>query len=120
MDIPIYYDPMIAKLIAWGENREAAILRILEAIEQYHIEGVATTLPFGKFVFEHPAFISGQFDTHFVNKHFHPEHLQAHKADEAEIAAFIALDIYLHHRRQLRTIENPASPLWKINRERAG
>jgi len=53
MDVPIYYDPMLSKLIAYGKSREEAIEIMLKAIDKYKIEGVETTLPFGKFVFEH-------------------------------------------------------------------
>ncbi|MGB5372109.1 MAG: acetyl-CoA carboxylase biotin carboxylase subunit, partial [Flavobacteriaceae bacterium] len=53
MVVPIYYDPMLSKLITYGKNREEAIQRMIEAIGQYKIEGVATTLAFGKFVCEH-------------------------------------------------------------------
>jgi propionyl-CoA carboxylase alpha chain len=66
MDIPIYYDPM-RKLITYGETRKA-IQIMLKAIDGYLVKGVETTLPFGKFVFEHEAFRSGNFDTHFVKK----------------------------------------------------
>ena len=66
MEIPIYYDPMLSKLITYGKTRNEAIQLMLHAIENYHIEGVQTTLPFGKFVCEHEAFVSGNFDTHFV------------------------------------------------------
>jgi propionyl-CoA carboxylase alpha chain len=66
MDIPIYYDPMLAKLITYGETRERPIQIMLKAIDGYLVKGVETTLPFGKFVFEHEAFRSGNFDTHFV------------------------------------------------------
>jgi len=90
MDIPIYYDPMISKLIAYGKNREAAIQRILEAINMYEVEGVATTLPFGRFVFQHEAFISGKFDTHFVQKYFTAEALAEEEEKVAAIAAELA------------------------------
>jgi acetyl-CoA carboxylase biotin carboxylase subunit len=76
MEIPIYYDPMIAKLITFGKDREDARLRMLRAINDYQITGIETTLPFGKFVMEHPAYIAGDFDTKFVEKHFKPELLQ--------------------------------------------
>ena len=56
MDVSIYYDPMLAKLIAWGATRDAAIQRLIEAIDNFEIEGVATTLRFGKFVLQHDAF----------------------------------------------------------------
>ena len=75
MDIPIHYDPMIAKLVVHGPDRPTAIQRMLRAIDDYCIVGVETTLPFGRFVLEHPDFLSGQFDTHFVPKYFHAEAL---------------------------------------------
>jgi len=70
MDIPIYYDPMISKLVTYGENREEAISRMQRAIRDYEITGVETTLPFGQFVMQHEAFVSGKFDTHFVKNYF--------------------------------------------------
>ncbi|MBV6428776.1 MAG: Acetyl-/propionyl-coenzyme A carboxylase alpha chain [Haliscomenobacter sp.] len=115
MDIPIYYDPMIAKLCAFGMNREAAIRRMLEAIEQYRIEGVATTLPFGKFVFQHPAFISGDFDTHFVQKYFTPEVIAQESNEEAEVAARLSLQLYKLNQATL-TVPNPGAPDWGVHR----
>jgi len=91
MEIPVYYDPMIAKLIAYGSNRQEAIARMLRAIAEYDITGIQTTLNFGKFVMEHEAFVSGNFDTHFVAKYFHPGTPEAGDEDEALIAAIIAL-----------------------------
>ena len=70
MDIPIYYDPMIAKLIVWDETREKAIKKMIEAIDKYQISGIKTTLDFGKYVLKHPSFISGDFDTNFIKNHF--------------------------------------------------
>lgn len=70
MDIPIYYDPMIAKLVVWGKDRKSAIARTLEAIDEYQISGLKTTLDFGKYVLKHDAFTSGDFDTNFVKKYF--------------------------------------------------
>ena len=89
MDIPIFYDPMISKLITYGENRNEAISRMLRAIEEYEIDGPSTTLSFGKFAFNHDAFVSGNFDTHFVKKHFSPEKLISENEDEAQIAAML-------------------------------
>ncbi|PWA10819.1 acetyl-CoA carboxylase biotin carboxylase subunit [Flavobacterium laiguense] len=102
MDIPIYYDPMLAKLITYGETREEAIQIMLKAIDGYKIEGVETTLPFGKFVFEHEAFRSGNFDTHFVKKYYSAEMLKNQIAKEAEIAALVALKQYLEDQKILR------------------
>src|SRR6195952_5193355 len=89
MEIPIYYDPMIAKLIAYGDDRAEAIERMLRAINEYQITGITTTLGFGRFVMQHEAFTSGNFDTHFVKKYFTPEVLQTGNEKEALIAALV-------------------------------
>ncbi|WP_395049572.1 acetyl/propionyl/methylcrotonyl-CoA carboxylase subunit alpha [Flavobacterium sp.] len=102
MDIPIYYDPMLSKLITYGKTREESIELMLKAIENYKIEGVETTLPFGKFVFEHEAFRSGNFDTNFVKKYYSPEVLKVQKVKEAEIAALLALKQYFEDQKVLR------------------
>jgi len=102
MDVPIYYDPMLSKLISYGKDRDEAIQIMLEAIENYHIEGVQTTLPFGKFVFEHEAFRSGNFDTHFVKDYYSPEVLNKKAEEEAKIAAVLAVKQYLQDQKTLR------------------
>ena len=70
MEVPIHYDPMISKLITYGKDRAEAIQLMIKAIDDYKVEGIETTLPFGKFVCEHEAFISGNFDTHFVKNNY--------------------------------------------------
>ena len=102
MDVPIYYDPMLAKLITYGDTRQESIQLMIQSINGYHVEGVSTTLPFGKFVMEHEAFRSGDFDTHFVKKYYDAEHLKAHQEQEAEVAAMIALQQYLKDQNALR------------------
>lgn len=102
MEIPIYYDPMLAKLITYGKTREEAIQLMIEAIDNYHVEGVMTTLPFGKFVCEHQAFRSGNFDTHFVKNYYTPEKLKKATEEEEKIAALVALKFYLEDKKQLR------------------
>jgi acetyl-CoA carboxylase, biotin carboxylase subunit len=92
MDIPIYYDPMIAKLVTFAEDRDTAIDRMTRAIDEYQISGVTTTLGFCKFAINHEAFRSGKFDTHFVNDHFKPEYLdEVDERRERALAAFIGL-----------------------------
>ncbi|MDX5349036.1 MAG: acetyl-CoA carboxylase biotin carboxylase subunit [Hymenobacteraceae bacterium] len=91
MDIPIYYDPMIAKLVTYGKDRNEAIEKMLRAIEEYQITGIETTLPFGTFVLNHEAFVSGNFDTKFIERYFKPEMLkQEASEEETEIAAVLA------------------------------
>jgi acetyl/propionyl-CoA carboxylase alpha subunit len=93
MDIPIYYDPMISKLIVFANNRQLAIEKMIRAIDEYTITGVQTTLPFCKFVMQHNSFVSGKFDTHFVKQYFTPSVLDNTNEDEMEIAALIGSQI---------------------------
>jgi acetyl-CoA carboxylase biotin carboxylase subunit len=102
MEVPIYYDPMLAKLITYGKTRESAIQLMVEAIDAYEVEGIQTTLPFGKFVFENDTFRSGDFNTHFVKNKYSPEKLKAQFTKEAELAAKVALRQYLVDSKQLR------------------
>ncbi len=91
MEIPIYYDPMIAKLITYGSNRKEAIDRMIRAIDDYKISGLATTLNFCRFVMQHKAFVEGNFDTHFVKNHFKPRVSANFSEDEMKIASIIAI-----------------------------
>lgn len=102
MEIPIFYDPMISKLIAFGNSREEAIQTLIEAIDSYFIEGVRTTLPFGRFVLQHESFRSANFDTHFVRNYYSPEKLMAEREKEMEVAAKLALKLYLEERQKLK------------------
>lgn len=118
MEIPIYYDPMIAKLITHGKDRTEAIERMIRAIDEYTITGIETTLSFGKYVMKHPAFVSGNFDTHFVDKYFLPEHLNAEDEEEAMIAALIAATFIKPQNKQGRGAnEMPLSSDWKKKRK---
>jgi acetyl/propionyl-CoA carboxylase alpha subunit len=90
MDIPIYYDPMIAKLITHGKDRDEAIARMVRAIDEYTITGCQTTLGFCRWAIQHPAFVSGDFDTHFVKKYFTPEVLNSSSEEEMLVAALTA------------------------------
>ncbi|MCP4457281.1 MAG: acetyl-CoA carboxylase biotin carboxylase subunit [Cytophagales bacterium] len=91
-EVSIFYDPMVAKLIATGNSRNAAIARMIRAIDEYEIEGIKTTLPFCKFVMQHDAFISGKFNTKFVETYFNPEFLKIPLSEEEqEMAALVAV-----------------------------
>ena len=105
MDVPIYYDPMLAKLVTYGATRPEAIARMLRAIAEYQITGLETTLPFGAFVLRHPAFVSGNFDTNFVRDHFRPANLAPTLPDEATAQVAAALVAMLLSEQQ------PPTPL---------
>jgi acetyl-CoA carboxylase, biotin carboxylase subunit len=118
MEIPIYYDPMISKLITHGKDREEARERMIRAIDDYQISGVETTLPFCKFTLEHEAFISGNFDTHFVSKHFSPEKLQNSDPAGEEIAALFTVRLYEEGVANKMVVNSNESSIskWKLNR----
>ncbi|MFY8020901.1 MAG: acetyl-CoA carboxylase biotin carboxylase subunit [Bacteroidia bacterium] len=94
MEIPIQYDPMIAKLITFGKTREEAIKRMIRAIDDYKISGIETTLPFGTFVMNHPAFREGHFDTKFIEKYFEPELLKSSHPELHQAAAYAAGSLF--------------------------
>ena len=79
--VPIYYDPMIAKLVVHAATRDLALARAIRAIDEYVVVGCETTLPFARFVLQHPDFTSGAFDTHFVPNNFDPVRDLAAPAD---------------------------------------
>ena len=114
MTVPIYYDPMIAKLITYGATRAEAIERMLAAIDAYRIEGIETTLPFGRFVCRHPAFRSGAFSTNFVAKYFSAETLAEQDRDLTEVAALLAACVYQQDQERL-TVPTP-SDAWRTRR----
>ena len=120
MTIPIYYDPMIAKLVTYGKDREMAIERMIRAIDDYEISGVANTLAFGKFVLQHPEFIDGKFDTGFITKYFSPDKLKQAGDEEAKIAALLATGFLRKDRKDaVSDVEKPGSngySKWKKNR----
>jgi len=87
--IPMEYDPMISKLAVWGENRKQVLGRMLRALEEYHLLGIRTNIPYLRKILMHPEFISGDYDTHFIPKH--QESLVEPEAEEADKMEAIAL-----------------------------
>ena len=95
MEIPIHYDPLIGKLIAYHETRPEAIRRMIRAIDEFQITGVETTLGFCKFVMQHKDFQEGQFDTKFIERFFTPETLEAEfPNDELQLLAGLGVLLY--------------------------
>ncbi|HVX95712.1 MAG TPA: acetyl-CoA carboxylase biotin carboxylase subunit [Polyangia bacterium] len=88
--ISVHYDPMISKLCTWADTREAAIGRMRRALAEYHVGGIKTNLPFHRQVMRHPAFIAGEYDTGFIERH--KAELQPASPDEetAALAAVVA------------------------------
>jgi len=95
-EVLVHYDPMISKLTTWGRDRAAAIDRMVRALDEYEVAGMATTIPFCRFAMTHEGFRDGTFTTHFVDDEFDPSVLQA---DDAEHEALAALAATLYYAR---------------------
>ncbi len=118
MDIPIFYDPMIAKLIVHAPTRHEAIERMCRAIDEYYIKGIKTTLPFGKWAVQTTPFRDGNFDTKFIEKYFKPEYLNADSEESEEIAALLSAHIWHKHKKPEVVLSATSSiNKWKINRK---
>lgn len=89
MTIPVFYDPMIAKLVVTAEDRNLAIEKMIRAIDDYQITGVETTLGFCNLVMHHESFRSGHFNTRFVERHFNVEDLSKKPDTTLELLAAI-------------------------------
>jgi acetyl/propionyl-CoA carboxylase alpha subunit len=91
----------------------------LRAIDDYHIVGVRNTLPFGKFVLNHPNFVNGNFDTHFVDKFFKPEYLNEDSSKELSLVSAIAADYFFYRQspnHSNKSSANIKSSNWFKNR----
>ena len=119
MDIPVFYDPMISKLCVHAPTREEAMDRMIRAIDEYQVVGVKTTLGFGKFVMEHEAFRSGDFDTGFVKNHYETRELRSLWDEDERIAAAVVASI-LHGEKkpQVQAMADQAKPVsnWRSRR----
>ncbi|MFM9946051.1 MAG: acetyl/propionyl/methylcrotonyl-CoA carboxylase subunit alpha [Bacteroidia bacterium] len=114
MEIPIYYDNMIAKLIVWAPNRDEAITLMKKAINNYEIEGIKTTLPFGRFVMNHPAFNEGNFDTQFIKNYFTSENLFE---TNDEVAALFSAWYMDEAKKELVLPKMGSKKAWFLNRK---
>ncbi|HYN89886.1 MAG TPA: acetyl-CoA carboxylase biotin carboxylase subunit, partial [Ardenticatenaceae bacterium] len=95
--VSLFYDPMIAKLVAWGETRGDAILRLRRALQEYRILGVKTNIPFHRHLLDNTNFLAGVYDTGFLASN--PD-LMANLQSRDQAAAAIAATILFHRRRQ--------------------
>jgi len=117
MQIPIQYDPMIAKLITFGATREEARLRMIRAIADYQISGIATTLPFGNFVMHHEDFIKGDFDTKFIENYYQPDMLNQQREGLHAAAAYSAADLFFQHEGKTTKPETTTPSNWQLRRK---
>jgi acetyl-CoA carboxylase biotin carboxylase subunit len=92
-----YYDSMIAKLVAWGETRGQAILRMRRALDEFHIIGVHTNVPFHQTMLDSLRFMAGHYDTRFVEERFS---MEAGSQDSQELVAAILAALVEHEEKQ--------------------
>jgi acetyl-CoA carboxylase biotin carboxylase subunit len=104
-EITPYYDPMIAKLIVWGETRAQAILRMRRALEEYRIVGVRTNIPFHQTMMDSHRFMGGQYDTRFVEERFSMDVERKDEAYEAQIEIAAVLATLVTHRETERSAQ---------------
>ena len=121
MEIPIYYDNMLSKLITYGKDRNEAIARMKRAIEEYVITGIQTTLPFGTFVMNHPKFIEGNFSTHFISQYYnHGTSDSVREANEQEDAILTAAAFVWEQgsqKSETTSNQNNSKNRWSIQRK---
>jgi acetyl/propionyl-CoA carboxylase alpha subunit len=86
LEIPIHYDPLLGKMIVWGQDRATAIRRCKRALEEYQVDGIKTNIEFLLWALDEPTFIDGSYDTTFVDRNFNPSGLRR-RPDDLELAA---------------------------------
>lgn len=118
-DIPIFYDPMIAKLVVHAPTRDEAIERLCRAIDEYYIQGIQTTLPFGKWAVRTEPFRTGKFDTKFIEKYFRPEYLAEEVPETEEVAALLSAFAWQSERKPESAINSTNGHVnnWKLRRK---
>ena len=120
-EVLIHYDPMISKLTTWGRTRESAIDRMIRALDEYEVAGMATTIPFCRFAMQHEGFHDGRFTTHFVDDEFEPSALQEADPKRDELAALAATLYYRETQEDeaptIASADGPGGPsLWRRRR----
>jgi acetyl-CoA carboxylase biotin carboxylase subunit len=113
-DIPIYYDPLIAKLLAWAPTRPTAIKRMTRALSEYTIRGVETSIPFHLLVMGHPKFLEGDYDTTFIDKALGKIKYEKRDYEVAAISAVLAKLFKKERARVLTPQESRRVSPWKL------
>ena len=118
-EIPIYYDPIISKLVAWGKDRTEAIARMKRALTEYVVTGVKTTIPFHIRVMNNRHFIEGNFDTNFIDKVFFKEE-QERELKHGDVAVITAaIQLFLGERKRAmaqKSVEGEGQvSMWKYS-----
>jgi len=114
-EVPIFYDPLISKLITWGDDRGRAIARMKRALAEYEVRGIRTTIPFFRWLLDDEDFLAGRVDTTFVDRMFGAAHAPVWNGDGGhEDLAVIAAAIH-QFTKAAACANGPFAPLsrWK-------
>lgn len=106
-EVSVFYDPLLAKLICYGEDRKKAIEKMKKAIENYQIEGIDTTLAFGRFVMDHEEFKSGNYTTNFINKYFDKQSIHNYFSLASEAGAYLVAQMFTKEKSKVVPIRHP-------------
>jgi acetyl/propionyl-CoA carboxylase alpha subunit len=106
-DVPVYYDPLLSKLVVYGESRDDVIARAKQAFTEFVIAGLKTNIPFHQWLLRQPAFAAGDCDTHFIDERFDPAQI-AHDPRVPKVALLAAAIAYHQHARRLNFAESQA------------
>ena len=114
-DVPIFYDPMISKLVTWGETRSHALARMRRALSEYEVRGIKTTIPFFQWVLEDEDFVAGRFDTGFIDRKLGARNGDPLRVPDSEHEEFAAIAAALAHfaRTPGAAVEGTESSRWR-------
>jgi acetyl-CoA carboxylase biotin carboxylase subunit len=115
--VPLEYDPLLAKLVVWGSDREEAIARLRRALDEYEVFGIETTIPFFRRVLDHPAFVAGDIDTGFIDRALAEGILSMPEAcpDEEQVALLAAaLDAWQQSPQSATNAHKLRVSAWKM------
>lgn len=119
-EVPIFYDPLIAKLLVWAPNRGEAISRMRRALSEYKIRGIKTGIPFHQKVIQNPYFIRGEYDTTFIDKMFSATKIEKTNHEIAAITAVIANELREKEISVTKRAPKSGYSLWKLAARQAG
>ncbi len=109
-DVPVYYDPLLSKLITWGKDRQEAIARMLRALDEYKIKGVKTTIPFHRRILVNDEFVDGNYDTGIVTR------IEHHGSDDfLEISAIAATIVAMDDEKVEFVSDVKQDDRWKLS-----
>jgi acetyl-CoA carboxylase biotin carboxylase subunit len=107
LDVPLFYDPMLAKLVVWGEDRAAALARLRRALAEYRIDGIRTTVPFFRWLVEQPEFAAARFHTTYLDEVLRGRNGESFDAATADIEDIAAIAAVLHTVLSAPTVGTP-------------